>query len=231
MTNTNRGCLSLLLGNIQVKKQEETMPYRLRDDFLSPAELTFYHILRSMMGEYFTICTKVALPELFFVVQPNKNQSAFNRSSRKRVDFLVCSPKEMKPLFAIELDDQSHNRPDRVERDVFMDTVFKTAGLPLLHIPARKSYDIRELGVLFRNTLASLQNRGKNSEEQSTKILNLSTEESTAPNEAARPEKAPYCPKCGTLMVLRTAQKGASSGKWFWGCPNYPHCRTVIPID
>lgn len=41
------------------------MPYRLRDDFLSPGELSFYHILKSMMGQYFTICTKVALPELF----------------------------------------------------------------------------------------------------------------------------------------------------------------------
>jgi hypothetical protein len=174
---------------------------------------------------------KSCLTRAFFVVQPNENQSAFNRISRKRVDFLVCSPKDMKPLFAIELDDHSHNRPDRVERDLFMDAVFNTAGLPLLHIPARNSYDTRELGVLFRNALTTSQSRGKNSEEQSPEMLNPSPEESTAHDEAALLEKAPYCPKCGTQMVLRTALKGASSGKRFWGCPDYPHCKSVIPID
>ncbi len=35
------------------------------------------------------------------------------------------------------------------------------------------------------------------------------------------------CPKCGMSMVLRTAKKGANSGKQFWGCSGYPTCRTV----
>ncbi|WP_083250972.1 nuclease-related domain-containing protein [Acidihalobacter aeolianus] len=35
------------------------------------------------------------------------------------------------------------------------------------------------------------------------------------------------CPKCGSLMVLRTAKKGANAGKQFWACSAYPTCRTV----
>lgn len=35
------------------------------------------------------------------------------------------------------------------------------------------------------------------------------------------------CPACGAAMVLRTARKGPNSGNKFWGCSNYPACRTV----
>lgn len=40
---------------------------------------------------------------------------------------------------------------------------------------------------------------------------------------AAEPE-APACPKCGTRMVKRTAQKGRNIGREFWSCPRYPAC-------
>jgi len=35
----------------------------------------------------------------------------------------------------------------------------------------------------------------------------------------------PICPRCGKLMVLRKARKGAWAGSEFWGCTNFPKCR------
>ncbi len=35
----------------------------------------------------------------------------------------------------------------------------------------------------------------------------------------------PSCPKCSSLMVLRTARKGPNAGGQFWGCSQYPACR------
>ena len=40
----------------------------------------------------------------------------------------------------------------------------------------------------------------------------------------------PICPKCGILMVLRTARKGQDAGSKFWGCSNFPTCRTTKRI-
>lgn len=36
----------------------------------------------------------------------------------------------------------------------------------------------------------------------------------------------PSCPKCGMPMVRRTRK---SDGGQFWGCPNFPKCRGVLP--
>ncbi len=231
----NQGCLAALLGWIGIKPSSpkpsdlsveylpadpdpDPLPYRLRDDFLSPAEKSFYQVIKGMMGTYFTICPKVSLSDLFFVTRPNENQSAYNRINRKHVDFVICEPQTMAPLFAIELDDSSHERADRVERDAFVDSVFEAAQLPLLHIPVQLSYNTNDLGALFKDTLQ------KKNRPASAGTLNGSPAQSVdtrseAPKDAddagSAEAKVPFCPKCGTPMVLRTAKNGAQPGRKF----------------
>ena len=36
------------------------------------------------------------------------------------------------------------------------------------------------------------------------------------------------CPKCGSKMVLRTAKKGKKTGEQFWGCSEFPKCRSTV---
>jgi predicted RNA-binding Zn-ribbon protein involved in translation (DUF1610 family) len=38
----------------------------------------------------------------------------------------------------------------------------------------------------------------------------------------------PMCPKCGSVMVVRTATRGSNTGNQFWGCPRYPACRGIV---
>ncbi len=38
----------------------------------------------------------------------------------------------------------------------------------------------------------------------------------------------PTCPRCGIKMKLRSAQKGKNIGNQFWGCVNYPKCRSTL---
>ena len=46
----------------------------------------------------------------------------------------------------------------------------------------------------------------------------------------ANPNSRQVCPKCGSIMVLRTAKKGEYAGKQFWGCSEYPKCRMLKNI-
>ncbi|KAB7711036.1 nuclease, partial [Plesiomonas shigelloides] len=36
------------------------------------------------------------------------------------------------------------------------------------------------------------------------------------------------CPKCGSALILRESRRGKNVGSKFWGCSQYPKCRTVI---
>lgn len=41
----------------------------------------------------------------------------------------------------------------------------------------------------------------------------------------------PLCPICGARMNLKTATQGKNRGGHFYGCPNWPKCPGIIPIN
>jgi ribosomal protein S27AE len=202
-------------------------PYRLREDFLSAAELSFYQVLRTVVGDRTQICPKVGLGDLFFAETGDrpKNRAFTNRIDRKHVDFVLCDPKTMRPLVAVELDDRSHEREDRQQRDVFVEGVFAAAGLPLVRMPVRSAYPPWELEA----KLAPYLTRVAVPPAGVSPVPNKAEEPAPASPVAAK-DSAPTCPKCGGTMLLRTAKSGANAGGQFWGCANYPKCRSVVPV-
>jgi hypothetical protein len=206
------GCLLLLLRlfgfGVGESAGSRELPYRLRDDFLSPAEASFFRVLRQAVQQRALVFAKVNLADLFFVTRPQENRADRNRIDRKHVDFLLVHPDTLQPLAGVELDDASHQRPQRAERDRFVDQVFQAAGLPLIRVAARSSYDPSALAAELSPHLNG----------------HRSTVAAPAPIAGST---APVCPKCGVGMVQRVASKGANKGRPFWGCLNYPKCREI----
>ncbi len=44
-------------------------------------------------------------------------------------------------------------------------------------------------------------------------------------------EQEKRCPRCNSVLVLRTATKGANAGKQFYGCSSFPKCRYMENLD
>ncbi len=125
------------------------------ESIFTPAELKFYKILKESLPEY-AILGKVRVADIINVDSKKakgKYLKYFNRISKKHVDFLICDRETFSPLVAIELDDKSHERKERVERDEFMDKAFKMAALPLLRIKVQKDYDTKEIREKVKNVL------------------------------------------------------------------------------
>jgi hypothetical protein len=219
VTNEKPGCLSVIFPFLKRSQKETTskaLPYRLRDDFLSPAEFSFYKVLLSLVGARLTIQSKVRLADVFFVARPNENAGFFNKIAQKHLDFLVCDSVTMKPLFGIELDDSSHKRNDRQERDEFVENVCQVAGLPLLRVPVQREYNSREIAAQIAPLLKDK--------------VSVPVDVSPQPEINKQVSSVPLCPKCGIPMVLRTVAQGEHKGKQFYGCQNYPRCREMKPV-
>ena len=145
----NEGCIGIILRIFGVEGPvEPTFPYGLRDSFLSPAEISFFHVLKGVLGPEYYLITKVRLSDLFYVSKPRSNRAAFNRISMKHVDFVVCDTKTMRPLLGVELDDASHRNEKAKKRDDFVEKLFATAKLPLLRVPAAKGYVPGEIAAM-----------------------------------------------------------------------------------
>jgi hypothetical protein len=134
-----------------------------------------------------------------------------NRIDRKHVDFLLCDLKTLQLILGIELDEKSHQRADRQEREDFVNHVFEAAKLPLLHIPVQRAYSHDEIRSKLSPYISKTQ---------------MVTEQ-PAPHQSSPPS----CPKCGSEMILRTAKRGKNQGGKFWGCSQYPACRGILNIE
>lgn len=245
--NERPGCLGAILVLLGISKKEPAdgegtsgpLPYRLRDDFLSPAELSFYRVLRDVVGERATVLAKVNLRDLFYVTRPNEHLSFINRIATRHVDFLLCRPDTLRPLAGIELDDSSHREGKRQERDAFVERVFAASGLPLLRVPVKHAYTRAEIEGPVAEVLpgAAAVAAGSSARRQVTPAAPQAEPSamrdmaSDAPAPAGTTSSPPLCPKCGVPMVIRTARRGANAGQRFYGCPNYPRCRQVLPIE
>lgn len=212
------GCLGMLLRLIGIDiagwQAQPRLPYRVRTDFLTAAELNFFHALRSAVGETWVITAKVNLRDIFRIESDAAaEQSHRNRIDRKHVDFLLCDPATMQPRIGVELDDSSHRRPDRAERDVFVNDVFRSADLPLVRVPAARSYAVADLRQQLHDA-AKTSARGA----------------AVAVSTLVASDEPPVCPRCQSVMQRRTARKGPNAGQPFWGCSQYPKCDGVRSV-
>jgi hypothetical protein len=241
--NENAGCLSIFMPFLEklnlvqdTGNKKKPLPYRVRDDFLSAPELSFYKVMENLLGTRLTIQSKVRMADIFFVIRPKENhRSYFPRISQKHLDFLVCDSKTMQPVFGVELDDSSHLSAKRQKRDRFVDEVFAAAKLPLLHVPTQRQYNSREIADQIRPLLKDyIQANAPQPTPTQTKMTPTATAAPTPkviPVPTPNSDNTPLCPKCGTPMVVRTVSKGDHKGKQFYGCSNYPKCRQMKPIE
>jgi hypothetical protein len=190
-----------------------TPAYRKAPALLTAAERSFFGALEQAVNGKFRIMVKVRLAD---VLRPEKGldrsayTGALNRISRKHLDFVLCDPATLVIRAVVELDDGSHQRAARKERDRFLESALESAGIPLHRFSVQRGYKIKSI----RNALGL--------EVKSYKPLQLGQEQEAAPR---------LCPECGGKLVERVSKKGKYAGQRFLGCSNFPECREIFLID
>ena len=124
-------------------------------------------------------------------------------------------------MAAVELDDSSHGRTDRQDRDAFIDKAMANAGIPLIHFAAKRSYGVGEVKRAISDAL------GIDAPPEVDQVEADTSPEPAASNSPAKDFGS--CPKCGAPMVKRIVKKGPDTGKTILACPAFPKCRTVRP--
>lgn len=145
--------LYILLQILNSKPRQKNYKYKSCGTILTPAEQTFFKTLKEAVGETAGISLK---PRLADILQPEAKgkayQAAFNRICSKHVDFLLYDPTTLQIKAAIELDEKSHQRPKRKQRDDFVNHAFQTANIPLHRFKVQKQYDPQQIAGKLKPT-------------------------------------------------------------------------------
>ncbi|WP_114313066.1 DUF2726 domain-containing protein [Thermus caldifontis] len=138
--------------------RDASLPYRLKHSVLTPAERSFLGVLERVVPEGVRVWPKVRLADLLHIdAEGKERQAALNRVVAKHIDFLLVRAQDARPLLAIELDDRSHQREDRRERDRFLEALARQVGLSLMRVRVKEGYALEEVRHLLEAHLAQVQ--------------------------------------------------------------------------
>lgn len=130
----------------QSRTSPDSFPYEREPYLLSQAERYFFYALNKAAPRDLHIFPKVRLIDLVRVRPGTPNVLSYkNRILQKHVDFVLCSRDNFSPVLVVELDDSSHQSAKRQARDDVKDGILAAAGLPILRVRAKNTYDGRDL--------------------------------------------------------------------------------------
>ena len=145
---------------IQEEKEEpipagQAYPYKLTQRIFSDKEGYFYRDVRPIADKLgLIVFTKVRLADLLTVPKGTKDYTKwFNRIKAKHVDFVFVD-REYNIKLLVEVDDPTHNRPDRQARDEAVNEMFRQVGMEVLHLRAwGKKYGAEDLETIITNAM------------------------------------------------------------------------------
>lgn len=131
-------------------------PYVPLPRLLTPAEAAFHQALTKAIEGPYMIMAQVQLSKL---IAPKSGEprwkAAQNKIDRKSADFVIVDANSWQPMLVIELNDWSHARTKRKERDAFVADALRQAGLKLLTYPAAQPFDIARISSEVMRTMLS----------------------------------------------------------------------------
>jgi hypothetical protein len=100
---------------------------------MSRVEGEFFIKLERVVQERYYVFPQVHLSAILdHRVKGQEWKYAFRHINGKSVDYVLCDKATLEPAYAIELDDYTHEKADRRERDIEVERIFEAANLPLV---------------------------------------------------------------------------------------------------
>lgn len=138
-------------------KTDSIMPYT-KKLLLTKNEWAFYKGIKQVCNENnLHIISKVRLADLVEVkkeIEYKDKQKYFNKIKNKHIDFVLCNPDNLAVIALVELDDKSHERKDRIERDNFVNKLCEEVGYKLIRTYKYDDFEsvLKNEGIIHKDS-------------------------------------------------------------------------------
>lgn len=147
------GAILAIITTIRSNKQrKEKAPYlyKAKEHLMTASEEAFFRMLTDVAADKYYVFPQVHLSGFLDHKIPKQNwKYAFRHINGKSVDYVLCDKTTLKPVYAVELDDYTHQSKDRVERDKEVERIFEHANIPLVRFTDYKSLSREDIIVKF----------------------------------------------------------------------------------
>ncbi len=201
-------------------KLEKTNPdfnpdafYGKPDSFFGPIERLFWDLLHQATGNRYRIFGRTRLSDILSIkpgLEDRDIEFARKQAESRCVDFVLCDPTSLSVIAVVELEDYDPDDERKAKkRDGLIGRMLVAGRIPSVRIKARTDYTALDVKLALREKIP----------------------EAVAGDNAAQGRNAILCPACGAAMVKRVVRKGVNIGAEFWGCSDFPKCKTSLSLD
>ena len=113
------------------KRSIDELPYEKTDSIMTQAEQKYFRQLEQEYGQTHYIFPQVKLDKIVNTTDQKNFYSYWNKINKKSIDFVLVDKQTLQTAQLIELNDYTHNRAKRKQRDEFLRQVCEKAGIPL----------------------------------------------------------------------------------------------------
>jgi very-short-patch-repair endonuclease len=125
--------------------------YSAKNSLMTKTESVFFIKLERVVSERYFVFPQVHLSALLdHKVKGQEWSYAFRHINGKSVDYVLCDRETLQPVYAIELDDYTHDQNDRKKRDAEVERIFQGAGLSLVRFKNRDISDSEIIEALMQ---------------------------------------------------------------------------------
>ena len=140
-------------NNNQIKKSQ--YKYYAKSYVMTSRENECFKTLNEIFSSKWFVVPQVHLSALLdYRVKGQNWNAAFRHINGKSVDFVLIGKESYKVICVIELDDSTHSKPNRIERDVEIERMFKEARIPLARISKFESMTKSEIAKVVTDAIS-----------------------------------------------------------------------------
>lgn len=116
-----------LCRKCRAKAEHEEFLYQLKDTLVTENEFSYLECIETLLPEEYQILPQANLASFI----EKTNGARFQGELFRNVDFLIATL-DYEPVFIIEINDQTHNLPERRARDIKVNQICEEAGIPII---------------------------------------------------------------------------------------------------
>lgn len=133
-------------------KTEQRYTYSRKESVMTNAEWRFFERLNSVAAGKYHVFPQIHLSSLLKNETRGKYYKlSYQRINRRSVDFILCDIETRRPVYAVELDDWSHDSAKRKARDSIVEEMLAQGGIPLVRFRNFNALSDEDIIARFRS--------------------------------------------------------------------------------
>ena len=140
-------------------EEEEYLPFKRKEFLMNIPERKFFEELQKIIPDNYIVFPQVLLSSIVRVTSSRKDFWKYhNKINRKTIDYVIFEKPYFKPVLAIEYDGKTHDKPDRIERDIKVKNILNSSGIKNFHTKHQKNINFEEIKNKINELLSPTKN-------------------------------------------------------------------------